>query len=116
MAALITPGSDITIKAVGLNPDRTGLIDALKGMGGNIEVTALSERNGELVGDIRVNHSRLRGTQISGPLVVRMIDEFPALAVAAMVAEGITTVSDAVELPRKGIRSHFSFRVRSLAR
>ena len=101
VAALITPGSDITIKGVGLNPDRTGLLDALENMGGNIQVTSLSERNGEPVGDVRVCYSQLMGTQISGPLVVRMIDEFPALAVAAIVAEGITTVSDAVELRTK---------------
>ena len=64
-------------------------------------MTSLTERNGEPVGDLRVCYSQLTGTHISGPLVVRMIDEFPALAVAALGAEGITTVSDAVELRTK---------------
>jgi 3-phosphoshikimate 1-carboxyvinyltransferase len=101
VAALVTPGSDITIRGVGLNPDRTGLLDALESMGGLIQTTSLTERNGEPVGDLRVCYSRLTGTHISGQLVVRMIDEFPALAVAALGAEGITTVSDAVELRTK---------------
>jgi 3-phosphoshikimate 1-carboxyvinyltransferase len=101
VAALITPGSDITLKGVGLNPDRTGLLDALVSMGGNIAVTSVFERNGEPVGELRIRSSGLMGIKVSGPLVVRMIDEFPAFTVAALCAEGLTIVSDATELRTK---------------
>jgi 3-phosphoshikimate 1-carboxyvinyltransferase len=101
VAALIVPGSDITLKGIGLNPNRTGLLDALVSMGGKIEIISISERNGEPVGELRVRSSRLIGAHVAGPLVVRMIDEFPALAVAALCAEGVTTVSDASELRTK---------------
>jgi 3-phosphoshikimate 1-carboxyvinyltransferase len=98
VAALITPGSTITLREVGLNSTRTGLLDALLAMGAEIRINAQSCRNGEAVGDLTVNYSRLHGTSIAGEQVVRMIDEFPIFAVAAAFAQGETTVQDAAEL------------------
>jgi 3-phosphoshikimate 1-carboxyvinyltransferase len=83
---------------VGLNSTRTGLLDALLAMGAEIRINAQSCRNGEAVGDLTVNYSRLHGTSIAGEQVVRMIDEFPIFAVAAAFAQGETTVQDAAEL------------------
>ena len=101
VAALITPGSEIKIRQVGLNPTRTGLLDALLEMGADIQVSIEGEANGEPVGNLTVRYSKLHGTQVAGPLVVRMIDEFPAFAVAAAFAEGETRVSQAEELRYK---------------
>jgi len=101
VAALITPGSTITLQGVGLNPGRTGLLDVLLEMGADIRISAQSLVNGEPVGDLTVQASRLRGVQISGEQVVRMIDEIPAFAVAALCAGGSTTVRDASELRHK---------------
>jgi len=101
VAALITPGSEVSLQQVGLNPTRTGLLDALLEMGADIQVSVTGESSGEPVGSLVVRHSNLRGTQVTGPLVVRMIDEFPAFAIAAAFAEGETRVSQAGELRYK---------------
>ena len=102
VAALITPGSDITLRDVGLNPTRTGILDALREMGANLEVNPRGERHGEPVGDVTARYSdSLHGIEISGTLVVRMIDEFPIFAVAAAHAQGQTTVRNAAELRHK---------------
>jgi len=101
VAALITPGSDIVLQNVGLNPTRTGLLDALLAMDAQIEITPGGEQHGEPVGDLRVRASQLKGTSVAGELVVRMIDEFPAFAVAAAFADGVTRVCDAEELRHK---------------
>jgi 3-phosphoshikimate 1-carboxyvinyltransferase len=101
VAALITPGSDIRIKNAGLNPTRTGLLDALASMGAQIEINNLAERSGEPVGDLRIQHQPLHGATVDGALVVRMIDEFPAFAIAAACAQGVTTVRQAAELRYK---------------
>jgi 3-phosphoshikimate 1-carboxyvinyltransferase len=101
VAALITPGSEVNIKGVGLNPTRTGLLDALEMMGADIEISGRADQGGEPVGDMRVRHSTLTGVQVDGELVVRMIDEFPAFAVAAAYARGATTVREAAELRLK---------------
>jgi 3-phosphoshikimate 1-carboxyvinyltransferase len=101
VAALVTPGSEICLRGVGLNPTRTGLLDALQAMGADIQVTGQALRSDEPVGDLTVRFSPLQGTRVSGPLVVRMIDEFPAFAVAAAFARGRTVVSDAEELRHK---------------
>lgn len=101
VAALITPGSHILIQGVLLNPTRTGLLDALQAMGADLRVTSRGEAGGESVGDIEAAYSRLRGVEISGDLVVRMIDEFPAFAVAAAYAQGRTLVRQAQELRHK---------------
>ncbi len=98
VAGLVTPGSDLVLRDVGLNPTRTGALDALVAMGGRIEVVSRREDGPEPVGDLRVRSSRLRGTEIAGDLVPRAIDELPALAVAAACAEGTTVIRDAAEL------------------
>lgn len=101
VAALITPGSEIAIREVGLNPTRAGLLDALGGMGADIRILSKKERSGEPTGDLIVRHSALHGTRVCGDLVVRMIDEFPAFAAAASFASGTSTVRDAAELRLK---------------
>lgn len=97
-AACIIPDSDLTIEGVNLNPTRTGLLDVLIEMGGDITVTETGLEGGEPVGDIRVKTSELHGIEIGGEVVVRMIDEFPVLMVAALCAAGETIVRDAKEL------------------
>jgi len=98
VAALLVPGSEVTLAGVGLNPTRTGLLDVLHAMGAQVVVAHAHEEGGELAGDITVRASRLRGTSVGGDTVVRMIDEFPIFAVAATQAEGKTVVRDAAEL------------------
>lgn len=103
VAALITPGSELRLRNVGLNPTRTGLLEALRHMGADILISPRAQRAEfkEPYGDLIVRHSRLRATEISGSLVVRMIDEFPAFAIAAAFAEGESVVSQAAELRLK---------------
>ena len=101
VAALITPRSKLTLKNVGLNPTRTGLLDALLTMGAEIDIHPTGEQGGEPAGDLVVTHSHLHSTCISGLMVVRMIDEFPAFAIAAAFASGRTVVQDAQELHLK---------------
>jgi 3-phosphoshikimate 1-carboxyvinyltransferase len=101
IAALITPGSRITIQGVGLNPTRTGLLDALQIMGADITITNQGESHGEPVGDLEIKYRPLLGTHVSGSLVVRMIDELPVFAIAAAYAQGRTIVSQAGELRHK---------------
>lgn len=98
VAALITPHSELLIKNVGVNPSRTGIIDILQSMGGDIQLLDQREVSGEPVADILVRSSRLKGISISGAVVPRAIDEFPAICVAAALAEGVTVVRDAKEL------------------
>lgn len=98
VAALITPNSELLIKNVGVNPSRTGVIDILKAMGGDIQLVDEREVSGEPVADLLVRSSRLKGIAISGSVVPRAIDEFPAICIAAARAEGTTTVRDAKEL------------------
>lgn len=98
VAGSIVPNSDILIKNIGVNPTRTGILDALYQMGADLSLENLREQSGEPVADIRVRYSRLRGTTISGALLPRLIDEIPVLAVAAAVAEGPTIIKDAAEL------------------
>ena len=101
VSALVTPGSQLTIRKVGLNSSRTGLLDALLSMGADIRISGQASCSGEPVGNLTVRSSKLRGGQVCGEQVVRMIDEFPAFAVAAAFAEGVTTVCDAAELRLK---------------
>ncbi len=98
IAALLVPGSHLTIENVGVNPTRTGLLDVLWGMGALIQRENERIENGEPVADLVVQFSELHGTHIEGDLVVRMIDEFPILAVAATQARGTTLLRDAAEL------------------
>jgi 3-phosphoshikimate 1-carboxyvinyltransferase len=98
VAGAITPGADLTIENVGLNPSRTGILEVLQGMGAAIEVLREREVAGEPVGDLRVIHGPLRAFAIGGDLIPRLVDEIPILAVAACCAEGVSRVSDAAEL------------------
>lgn len=98
VAALIVPGSELLIKGVGVNPTRTGIIDILQAMGGDITLQNCRESSGEPVADILVKSSRLKGIEIGGDLVPRAIDEFPVICVAASLAEGKTIIRDAKEL------------------
>jgi len=101
VAAVITPGSEITLQNIGLNATRTGLLDVLLSMGASIQIAARPSRNGEPVGDLTIRHCPLKGVDISGEQVVRMIDEFPIFAIAAAFASGTSTVRDASELRLK---------------
>ena len=98
VAASIVPGSDLLIEGVGMNPRRTGLLDALRLMGGRIEAVAEREEGGESVADLRVRAADLCGVDVPRHLVPDMIDEFPALFAAAACAQGRTSVSGAEEL------------------
>mgnify|MGYP003607686867 CR=1 FL=1 len=101
VAALIVPDSDIILQGVGVNPTRTGIIDVLQKMGGDIEVRTRTMQDAEAVADIRVRYSQLRGIEVAGDIIPRLIDEIPALAVAAAFASGETTIRDAAELKVK---------------
>lgn len=97
VAGAIVPGSSLTISGVGVNPTRTGLLDALGEMGAEVGVT--EQREGEEPSaTLTAQTSRLRGARVGGALIPRLIDELPVLAVAAAAAEGVTEVSDAAEL------------------
>lgn len=98
VAASLVPGSDLLLRRVGMNPRRTGLLAALRLMGADIVESAAGEQGGEPVADLRVRHARLRGIEVPEALVPDMIDEFPALFVAAALAEGTTVVRGAAEL------------------
>lgn len=98
VAASIAEGSDITLQHVGINPTRTGIIDILKLMGANIELSNQREVGGEPVADIRVRSAQLKGIQIPEDLVPLAIDEFPVLFIAAACAEGRTVLTGAEEL------------------
>ncbi|MDB9312101.1 3-phosphoshikimate 1-carboxyvinyltransferase [Spirulina sp. CS-785/01] len=98
VAAAITPGSELVVENVGMNPTRTGVLEALARMGADI--TPENERvvTGEPVADLRVKASSLQGCEIAGDLIPRLIDEVPILAVAATFAQGTTVIKDATEL------------------
>ncbi|MHC1479059.1 3-phosphoshikimate 1-carboxyvinyltransferase [Frateuria aurantia] len=98
VAASIVPGSELVLARVGLNPRRTGLLHALRLMGADITVENEGVSGGEAIADLRVRHARLQGVELPEALVPDMIDEFPALFVAAAVAEGQTVVRGAAEL------------------
>ena len=102
VSALITKGSEFIIKNVGLNETRTGIIDVVKNMNGNIEI--INERlvGGELVGDLLVRYTKdLCATTIDKDIIPRLIDEIPVIAVLATQAEGTTIIKDAQELKVK---------------
>ncbi|MDF2595696.1 MAG: 3-phosphoshikimate 1-carboxyvinyltransferase [Clostridia bacterium] len=101
VAALITPNSDLLIKNVGINPTRRGILDILIEMGGDI--TLLNEQTvcGEPVCDLRIKTSKLHGVCVEGSIIPALIDEIPALAVAACFADGQTIIKDAAELKVK---------------
>jgi 3-phosphoshikimate 1-carboxyvinyltransferase len=97
-AGLIVPHSALRVCGVGVNPTRTGVLDIFRAMGASLRIDNQRQVGGEPVGDVVVRSSRLRGTRIDGELVVRAIDEFPIIAVAAACAEGTTVIRGAQEL------------------
>ncbi len=98
VAAAITPGSDITLTHVGINPTRIGVVNILRLMGANLEMLNLREVGGEPVADIRIQYAPLKGVRIPEEQVPLAIDEFPALFIAAACADGTTTLTGAEEL------------------
>ena len=97
---LCHPDSRVLVRGVGLNPSRTGIIDALQAMGAGDSLQLLDERTegGEPVADVLVTTGELRGTEIGGDMIPRILDEVPILAVAACFADGETVIRDAAEL------------------
>ena len=98
VAASIVPGSELVLRKVGMNPRRTGLLHVLRAMGADIVEEGAGEQGGEPLADLRVRHAPLRGIEVPVEHVPDMIDEFPALFVAAACAEGATVVRGAAEL------------------
>lgn len=101
VAANLLPNSEVVIKDVNVNPTRTGIIDVLKGMGGNVELINERYVNNEKIADIVVKSSKLKGIEIGGDLIPKLIDEIPVIAVAAVFAEGTTVIKNAEELKVK---------------
>ena len=96
VAGSIVPGSDLLLPGVGINPTRTGVLDALARMGADVRVEPASGI--EPTATLRVRSATLRGTVLSGAVIPRLVDELPVLAVAAAFAEGETVIADAAEL------------------
>ncbi len=100
-AALLIEGSEITMKNVGLNPTRTGIIDVYKRMGAKIQISNTRLEGNEPVGDITAAYSNLKGITLGGGTIPRLIDELPIIALAATQASGTTVIKDAEELKVK---------------
>ena len=98
VAALLVPGSEVTIEGVLLNPLRTGLFQTLREMGADLTISNERDQGGEPVGDVTARHSRLRGVDVPPERAPSMIDEYPILAVAAACAEGRTVMRGLGEL------------------
>lgn len=98
VGAAIVPDSKLTVKRVGLNETRTGIIDVFKKMGANMELTNTFTINGELIGDITISSGSLQGIIIEGDIIPRLIDEIPIIALLATQANGTTIIKDAQEL------------------
>jgi 3-phosphoshikimate 1-carboxyvinyltransferase len=103
VAAAARPGAEVRARNVGVNPTRTGVLEALARMGARIRTECVSVEAGEPVADVVVTGARLRGVPIGPDLLPRLIDEVPALAVAAALAEGETTIEGAAELRVKEV-------------
>lgn len=101
VAALIVPGSELLIKNVLVNPTRDGIIKVCKKMGGNIEIINERTQSGEIVCDLIVKHSSLKGIEIGGAIIPTLIDEIPIISVLAAFANGTTLIKDAAELKVK---------------
>ena len=110
VAAAITPGSEINLQHVGINPTRVGVINILRQMGTHISLSNQREVGGEPVADIKVEYGKLKGIDIPADQVPLAIDEFPVLFIAAACAEGTTTLTGAEEL-----RVKESDRIQSMA-
>ena len=100
VAAVVHRDAEVTIRNVGLNPTRTGLLDVLRAMGADVAVE-IERREPEPTGTIVARSSSLRGTEVSGDLVPRLIDEAPLFALLAVHAEGASRLRDAAELAAK---------------
>ena len=98
VGALITPGSDVEIKNVGINPLRTGLLDCLKEMGADLKILKVRENAGEKIADIKIKYKRLQGITVPKSRAPSMIDEYPILSIAASVAEGVSVFNGVEEL------------------
>ncbi|HEX2988045.1 MAG TPA: 3-phosphoshikimate 1-carboxyvinyltransferase [Chloroflexota bacterium] len=98
VAAAIHPDAEIVVRGVGVNPGRTGVLDVLHAMGADLEVIPTGEQGGEPVADLVARSSELRGIEIGGSLVPRLIDEIPVLAVASAFARGESRFVDVGEL------------------
>ena len=98
VAGAIVPGSELLVTNVGVNPTRTGILEALEMMGADITKESEREVAGEPVADLRVRYGKLKSCTIAGDIIPRLIDEIPILAVAALFAEGTTVIKDAAEL------------------
>ncbi|MBL7031690.1 MAG: 3-phosphoshikimate 1-carboxyvinyltransferase [Nitrospira sp.] len=98
VAGLIVPGSELVVRNIGINPTRTGIIDVLKAMGADIRVDNERDVSGEPVADIFASYSELNGIDIDGDMILKAIDEFPILCVAAAKAKGTTKITGAGEL------------------
>lgn len=101
VGALIIPDSRIELKNIGINKLRDGIIETLLEMGADIEIINKRENAGELVADIKVRYSNLRGVEVPANRVAKMIDEYPILAIAAAHATGVTKMSNLSELKAK---------------
>ena len=101
VAGAICENSHIILKNIGINPTRTGIITVLKNMGADINILNEKTVCGELVADIEIKSSKLKGTVIEGDLIPKLIDEIPIIAVAATFAEGTTIIRNAEELKVK---------------
>jgi 3-phosphoshikimate 1-carboxyvinyltransferase len=112
VAGCISKDSSITLNSVNINPTRTGVIDILKLMGGNIELLNQRLQAGELIADIKVTSSKLKGIQIPANLVPLAIDEFPVLFIAASCAEdGIRILGGKFTKQASSIKSHHDHRI-----
>jgi 3-phosphoshikimate 1-carboxyvinyltransferase len=98
VAAVVHPDAELRLTGVGINPTRTGIIDALRAMGADLAVEEERVSGGEPVADIVVRSSRLEATEVGGAMIPRLLDEVPVLAVAALAATGTSIVRDAQEL------------------
>lgn len=101
VAGAIVPNSTITLKNVGINPTRTGILDVLEAMGANIKIENNQQTYFEPYADITISTSELHGTEIGGDLIPRLIDEIPIIALLATQAAGKTVIKDAAELKVK---------------
>jgi len=101
-AAAMLPGSSVVVEGVGVNPRRSGILDALRRMGAGLSIeSGVPAPGGEPVGNVAMSGSGLRGTEVAGVEIPNLIDELPVLAAVAAAAEGVTVIRDAAELRRK---------------
>ncbi|WP_077213794.1 3-phosphoshikimate 1-carboxyvinyltransferase [Bacillus dakarensis] len=101
VAGAIVEDSEITLKNVGLNPSRTGIIDVMLSMGAELTISNEHPEAFEPMGDLTIKTSNLKGTTIEGDIIPRLIDEIPVIALLATQAEGVTVIKDAEELKVK---------------